>query len=54
MARFTAKCSVSVGTSESGGISAVRRSGFELGLHSMIERKGNEGVGIQSHFIREK
>jgi hypothetical protein len=44
MARFTVKCSVSDAIGESGGISSPRRSGTELGLHSMIERMRNEGV----------
>jgi hypothetical protein len=54
MARFTVKCSVNAGIGESGGISSPRRSGFELGLYSMIERTRNEGVGLQSPFIRVK
>jgi hypothetical protein len=47
MARFAAKCSVNGGTGESGEISAERRSGFEVGLYSMIQQTGNEGEGIQ-------
>jgi hypothetical protein len=49
MARFTMKCSVTCGIGGSGGMS--RRSGFELGLYSMLDRMRNEGEGIRSLLI---